>query len=127
MQRNLFARLFKGQAVAEYLRAEVQALRAGELDDLLVYRKGLRKDVDSYTTNIPPHVQAVKKSAAPPPRVVAYVMTSAGPELVTAVQHGLDREHYLERQIRPVAEPVLEALGLDFSQVIGDDRQIALF
>jgi DNA polymerase II len=31
------------------------------------------------------------------------------------------------KQIRPVAEPVLGALGLDFDRVIGDDRQIGLF
>ena len=54
-------------------------------------------------------------------------MTSAGPELHTERQHPLDREHYLEKQIRPVATPVLDALGLDFNRVIGDDRQIALF
>ena len=39
----------------------------------------------------------------------------------------LDREHYVQKQLRPVAEPVLEALQLEFEQVIGDDRQIALF
>ena len=38
----------------------------------------------------------------------------------------LDREHYLD-QLRPVAEPVLAALRLDFDQVVGDDRQLALF
>jgi DNA polymerase elongation subunit (family B) len=38
--------------------------------------------------------------------------------------HPIDREHYVEKQIRPVAEPVLETLGLDFGTVIGDTRQI---
>jgi len=127
VQRSLFNRLFTGDEVADYLRDTVAALRQGELDDLLVYRKGLRKSVDTYTSNVPPHVQAVKKSAAPAPRVVAYVITTAGPELSDEVRHPLDREHYVEKQIRPVATPVLEALGLDFNQVIGDDRQIALF
>lgn len=127
VQRNLFSRLFAGDEVADYLRGTVAALRRGELDDLLVYRKGLRKSVDTYTSNVPPHVQAVKKSAGPAPRVVAYVMTSAGPELSAEVHHPLDREHYVEKQIKPVATPVLEALGLNFNQVIGDDRQIALF
>ncbi len=143
VQRNLFARLFASlpksgqshtQATAEtaaevsaYLKQEVAALRAGQFDDLLVYRKNLRKEVSRYTTNVPPHVQAVKKSTEKPPRVVAYVMTTAGPELVSEIHHPLDREHYVTRQIQPIAEPVLETLGLEFSQVIGDDRQIALF
>ncbi len=127
VQRNLFSRLFAGDEVADYLRETVAALREGALDDLLIYRKGLRKGVDTYTSNVPPHVQAVKKSASPAPRIVAYVITSAGPELSDEAQHPLDREHYVEKQIRPVATPVLEALGLDFNRVIGDDRQIALF
>ena len=29
--------------------------------------------------------------------------------------------------LRPVAEPVLALLGLDFAKVIGDDRQLTLF
>ncbi|MEM9624382.1 MAG: DNA polymerase domain-containing protein, partial [Pseudomonadota bacterium] len=127
VQKNLFARLFHGDEVAQYLHSVVAQLRAGELDDLLVYHKGLRKPVDSYTTNIPPHVQAVKKSSVEPPRLVAYVITEQGPELAAEQRHPLDREHYLQRQVQPVAEPVLEALGLNFNQVIGDDRQIDLF
>ncbi len=127
VQRNLFDRLFKGEEVASYLDQTVARLRAGELDDQLVYRKGLRKAVSSYTTNVPPHVQAVKKSSAPPPRIVSYIVTQQGPELADELKHPIDIEHYVDRQVRPVAEPVLEALGLKFSQVIGDDRQIDLF
>ena len=127
VQRNLFTRLFQGDEVAEFLAGVVRRLRAGELNDLLVYRKGLRKDVESYRTNVPPHVQAVKKSSATPPRVVSYVMTEQGPELAAEQVHRFDIEHYVERQIRPVAEPVLDVLGLEFAKVIGDDRQISLF
>ena len=43
------------------------------------------------------------------------------------MQHPLDHEHYVEKQVRPVAEPVLAALGLDFDRVIGDDRQMDLY
>jgi DNA polymerase elongation subunit (family B) len=46
---------------------------------------------------------------------------------VAALRHEPDREHYVEKQIRPIAEPVLGALGLEFSAVIGDDRQLGLF
>ena len=53
-------------------------------------------------------------------------MTTAGAEPVDNVQHPLDREHYIDKQIKPVAEPVLSTLGLDFERVIGDSRQIDL-
>lgn len=127
IQRHLFELLFEGEEVATYLQRIIKQFRNGELDHLLVYHKGLRKPVSSYVTNVPPHVQAVKQSKSSPPRVVAYVITTAGPQLVAEVNAPLDREHYLEKQIMPVATPVLEALGLSFNQVIGDDRQIALF
>jgi DNA polymerase-2 len=54
-------------------------------------------------------------------------MTTAGPEPTDNVAHPLDREHYVDKQVRPVAEPVLAALGLDFERVIGDSRQIELY
>jgi DNA polymerase II len=43
------------------------------------------------------------------------------------VTHTLDREHYVQKQIKPVAEPVLKALGLDFDQLTGDQRQLDLY
>jgi DNA polymerase-2 len=55
------------------------------------------------------------------------VITTAGPEPVDNIQHGIDREHYVMKQVKPVAEPVLAALGLDFERVIGDSRQIELY
>jgi DNA polymerase II len=127
VQREMYQRLFDDLPLEEYLVDVVAALRRGELDDLLVYRKGLRKPLDSYTANTPPHVAAARKSAAGPGRIVSYVMTTAGPEPLDARSAELDREHYLDRQIRPVAEPVLQSLGLDFDRVIGDDRQLGLF
>ena len=125
VQRELYARLFAGEAVEDYLQGVAADLRQGRLDAKLTYRKGLRKPPAKYTANTPPHVAAARKSATAD-RVVAYVMTVAGPEPLDALANEPDREHYLDRQVRPVAEPVLAALGLDFDQVVGDDRQLAL-
>ena len=126
VQRELYARLFAGEPVDDYLAATVAALRAGELDDKLVYRKGLRKSPAKYTASTPPHVAAARKSRNPG-RVVSYLMTVAGPEPLDALHNEPDREHYLDKQVRPVAEPVLAALGLDFDRAVGDDRQLTLF
>ena len=127
VQRELYQRLFGGAPVEAYLKEVVREVRRGEHDDWLVYRKGLRKSVDEYTANTPPHVVAARKSHDPGARLVVYQMTTAGPEPVDALIHPPDLEHYIDKQIRPVAEPVLGALGLDFDQVIGDDRQLGLF
>jgi DNA polymerase-2 len=127
VQRELYTRLFADEPVEAYLTEVVSRVRAGQLDEQLVYRKGLRKDLASYTASTPPHVVAARKLDGPAPRIIAYVMTEAGPEPVAALHHEPDREHYVDRQIKPVAEPVLGALGLEFARVIGDDRQLGLF
>ncbi|MDE0690993.1 MAG: DNA polymerase II [Gammaproteobacteria bacterium] len=126
VQRGLFARLFAEQPVDAYLAETAARLRRGELDHALTYRKGLRKRVTEYTANTPPHVVAARKSKESA-RVVAYIITTAGPEPLDALEHEPDREHYLQKQLRPVAEPVLAALGLDFERTVGDDRQMVLF
>jgi DNA polymerase II len=131
VQRELYQRLFTDQPVDVYLSDIVKTVRAGELDKLLVYRKSLRKGADAYTATTPPHVAAARKSPQPVgkalgKKVIEYVMTTGGPEPLDNIQHPPDREHYVAKQIRPVAEPVLATLGLDFDTVIGDGRQAEL-
>jgi DNA polymerase-2 len=126
VQRELYQRLFTDQSVDAYLADVVKKVRNGDLDQALVYRKNLRKDADEYTATTPPHVVAARKSTQPPDRLVSYVMTTAGAEPLDNIRHPLDREHYVLKQVKPVAEPVLATLGLEFERVIGDSRQIDL-
>jgi len=127
VQRELFARLFSDRALDDYLRQVVADLRAGRLDDRLVYRKGLRKDPAAYIATTPPHVAAARKLAGKTRGRIAYVMTLAGPEPLRERQSPIDHEHYVDKQVRPVAEPVLALRGLDFARVVGDEHQLSLF
>lgn len=128
IQRELYDRLFREEPVDAYLAGAVKDLRAGDLhQDLLIYRKTLRKDLTEYTSTTPPHVAAARKMSGEPGRVVEYVWTVQGPEPAAERASDLDYEHYVEKQIQPVAEPVLEVLGLEFRKVIGDDKQMELF
>ena len=124
VQRELYQRLFADQPVDVYLADLVKQVRDGKLDESLIYRKNLRKDAEEYTATTPPHVVAARKSTQPLGRSISYFITTAGAEPLDNVRHPLDREHYVEKQVRPVAEPVLATLGLDFEQVIGDSRQL---
>ena len=126
VQRGLYARLFADEPVDEYLIDIVKRVRGGELDDALVYRKNLRKGAEDYTATTPPHVAAARKSKQPLGRLISYVMTTDGPEPTDNIQHPLDLEHYVAKQIKPVAEPVLATLGLDFDLMIGDQRQMQM-
>jgi len=128
VQRELYQRLFTDQPVDVYLADIVKTVRDGAMDKLLVYRKSLRKGAENYTATTPPHVAAARKSprsagGTPGRKVIEYIMTTGGPEPTDNIQHPPDREHYVSKQIRPVAEPVLATLGLDFDTVVGDGRQ----
>ncbi len=127
VQRELYERLFTDRPVDAYLRQVVADLRAGRYDNLLVYRKALRKDLSAYTAITPPHVAAARKMSEPGGRLISYVMTTAGPEPADESQSPLDHEHYVQKQVRPVAEPMLTLLHLNFDKVIGDNRQLELF
>jgi DNA polymerase-2 len=126
VQRELYERLFSSRPVDAYLAEIVAHVRRGELDEELVYHKNLRKETGEYTATTPPHVAAARKSRLALGRSIRYVMTTAGAEPLDNLSHPLDREHYVEKQIKPVAEPVLDTLGLNFERVIGDARQFEL-
>ncbi len=127
VQRELYRRLFEDQDVRAYLGEIVGQVRGGQSDHLLVYRKALRKKLPEYTATTPPHVTAARKLSRPPGRVIEYLMTVRGAEPAEERQSPIDYEHYVQRQVRPVAQPILDLLGLDFAKVIGDDRQLELF
>jgi DNA polymerase-2 len=127
IQREIYLRLFLDRPVEDYLREVVGSLRAGRLDDLLVYRKALRKDLESYVASTPPHVAAARKASGSQGSLVAYVITVNGPEPVDERRSNIDYEHYVQKQVRAVAEPVLAVRKLDFDRIIGDDSQLRLF
>jgi DNA polymerase-2 len=127
VQRELYARLFSDRPVLEYLREVVAELRGGRHDELLVYRKSLRKAPEAYTATTPPHVAAARKIPGKTRGRVAYVVTTDGPEPAEDRRHPIDYEHYVDRQLRAVAEPVLLLLGQDFDDVSGSRKQLSLF
>jgi len=123
-QRELYRRVFLNEPFEAYVRETLERLLAGELDDQLVYRKRLRRPVDEYKRNIPPHVQAAKKLDKPS-RWVNYVITSSGPEPVTEVMPKPDYEHYRERQLAPAADGLLYFLDTSFGGLT--DQQLEFF
>ena len=130
VQRELYSRLFAGDPVEDYLRKMIDEVSAGQRDRQLVYRKALRKEVEEYRA-LPPHVVAARKRGAPAAGelrgVIEYVITIEGPEPVERQENLLDYDHYIERQIRPVAEPVLGILQRDFDEIRRNQRQLELF
>lgn len=129
-QRGLFQRLFHGvgpEEVLAYARDFVRDLKEGRHDEHLVYRKALRKGLDEYTATTPPHVKAARLVEGPVDGLVEYVMTVSGPQPASARTAPVDHTHYVEKQLRPIAEQVLPHLGLSFDEALGEARQMKLF
>jgi DNA polymerase-2 len=122
-QRELLARVFTDKEWRQWMVDLAQSLRAGELDHELVYRKRIRRRLDDYEKNVPPHIQAARKLERPT-REIRYVITSRGAEPVELPHAPLDHEHYLTRQLAPSADCVLPFLGTSFAAVAGAQLQL---
>ncbi len=123
-QRELYRRIFLDLPFEDFVRETLADLLAGKLDQELVYRKRLRRAIDEYTRNVPPHVQAARKLEKPG-RWVRYVITSAGPEPVRNEIPKPDYQHYRERQLAPAANGILHFLDTSFETIT--DAQLAIF
>ncbi|OFI33625.1 DNA polymerase II [Alteromonas lipolytica] len=135
-QQALYARIFNDKPVEDYVAAVIAGIKAGEFDDKLVYTKQLRKPLKEYTKTAPPHVKAARHAddmntqAGKPLRYqrrtkIRYVMTTAGPQVVEYTSQPLDYDHYIDKQIRPIADSILPVIGLDFESLAS--QQLGLF
>jgi DNA polymerase-2 len=130
LQRGALERVFRDEDAMPFVREIVAQLKAGELDEELVYVKRVRKaSVDSYTATTPPHVQAARKAGERAGNIIRYVMTVEGPEPVfpgAPLPEGIDHRHYVEKVLRPIADSILEAVDQSFDEALDQRRQLSL-
>ncbi|MGK0498651.1 MAG: DNA polymerase-2 [Oceanicoccus sp.] len=129
-QMELYRRVFFDQPYQSFIKQTVQQVCDGEHDGDLVYRKRLRRKLDEYQRNIPPHVQAARKAAAAGEKVrrgdwIEYVITVNGAEPLAAQYSQLDYQHYIDRQLAPVADGILHFLDTSLADIT--DQQLGLF
>jgi len=138
-QQGLYERIFRKEPYEDYVRDTVARLLAGDLDAQLVYRKRLRRPLAEYERNVPPHVRAARvadefhQRQGRPAQYrsggwIRYVMLLSGPEPLDVIESmpqpglnvpraGIDYEHYLTRQLEPVADAILPFLGDSFARL----------
>ncbi len=124
-QVELYERIFYNLDVSDWIREVVLKVNKGELDDKLIYRKRLRKGIDEYTKNIPPQVKAARMIDSNE-NVVNYVITKRGPIPIELNHDDIDYQHYIEKQIKPIADSVLNILGESFDSII-QSTQLNIF
>jgi len=122
-QRELFTKFFLKQPLEEYIVKTAERLRRGEFDEELIYKKRVRKALDDYTVNIPPHVQAAKLLNTPV-RAVKYCITKNGPQPIEKMTAPLDYEHYIDSQLKPIADSILECTGTDFDKIVSGQQDL---
>ena len=120
-QVELYNRIFNNAEIENWLREFVKKVKDGEYDDKLVYRKRLRKDVDEYTKNIPQHVKAARMLPGTT-GTVYYVITKRGPIPLELKHSDIDYDHYIEKQMKPIADSVLRLLGESFDSIVQSDQ-----
>jgi len=135
-QQELYQRIFHRQPHQDYIRDYVRRTLSGEWDELLIYRKRLRRPLDDYERNVPPHVRAARVADEYNDRLgrprqyqrggwISYVISVNGPEPLEARQTPIDYDHYVTRQLQPVADAILPFVNDDFSTLVGG--QMGLF
>lgn len=135
-QQELYRRIFHRQPHQAYIRDYVQRTLSGEFDELLIYRKRLRRRLDDYERNVPPHVRAARLADEYNDRLgrprqyqrggwISYVISVNGPEPLEVRRAPIDYDHYVTRQLQPVADAILPFVNDDFSTLVGG--QMGLF
>ncbi|MDH1473293.1 DNA polymerase II [Comamonas thiooxydans] len=134
-QEGLLSRVFQGVPYREFVIEYAHSTLAGKKDDLLIYRKRLRHRLDAYVANVPPQVRAARIADEYNDRVgrprqyqnggwIQYVMTRNGPEPLEIRRSRIDYEHYLAKQIKPIADSILIPLGEDFVTLTSSQQEL---
>ena len=59
--------------------------------------------------------------------LVEYLITTAGPEPIQKITHDIDYEHYIDKQLRPIADGILSFYNQSFDDILKGSSQKTLF
>ncbi|TPE55525.1 DNA polymerase II [Maribrevibacterium harenarium] len=131
-QTELFEHLFHDRDVTEYVKDFVARLHQGEFDHECIYRKQLTKPVSSYIKVIPPHVRVAKQIDLERQRQglepmfeqgrqrVEYFYSLEGAQPFESYENltRIDYDHYINKQLLPIAEGVLALQGIEVMSLL---------
>ncbi|MBA5762633.1 DNA polymerase II [Vibrio sp. 404] len=135
-QQQLYSMVFHSEDPSTYVRQFVEDTLAGRYDDRLVYQKRLRRKLSEYQKNVPPQVRAARMADDINAQLgrplqyqnrgqIEYLITLNGPEPKEYLKSAIDYQHYIDKQLKPVADAILPFIGLDFKTL--SEPQLGLF
>lgn len=125
-QRALLDKVFHNEKIEQFIKEYIKKIKEGKLDSKLVYKKSIRKELVEYTKTTPPHVKAARQLDSLDSNIIQYYITTEGPEPIQKLRHKIDYDHYIKKQIEPIANQVLILLNKDFEEVIKKSKQTTL-
>jgi DNA polymerase-2 len=134
-QRTLYLKIFNDEPVADYIKQMVADTLAGKHDDLLYYRKRLRRKLELYVKNVPPHVRAARladeiyRQQGKPLKYqnkgwIEYLMTTNGPQAKGCQSAALDYQFYIDRQLLAVADAILPFINTSFDEITNSQMNL---
>ncbi|CDH05607.1 DNA polymerase II and 3'-_ 5' exonuclease [Xenorhabdus bovienii str. oregonense] len=135
-QNELYTLIFHQKPYQDYIRDYVANTLAGKFDDRLIYRKQLRRKLSDYQRNVPPHVRAARladeynQQNNRPLQYqnggwISYLITQSGPEPLENQTSLPDYEHYINKQLMPIADAILPFLQDNFMTLLTGQMNIS--
>lgn len=123
-QQELYAMVFAGEPYQAYIQDTVSKVLSGQQNESLVYRKRLRRPVAGYEKSNPPHVKAARHYESHSGEILSrgdriqYLITVNGPEALQYRYSQIDYQHYIDKQLKPIADSILCFLDDSFERLI---------
>lgn len=124
-QYELYLKIFNNEDYEDWIRNFVNNLLSGKVNSDLVYKKRLRKGAEQYTKTLPPHVKSARMINQKR-GTVNYFITKRGPIPTELNPKDFDYQHYIDKQLKPIADSVLILFGKSFD-IIVKSSQLNLF
>ncbi|MEK6915078.1 MAG: DNA polymerase II [Nanoarchaeota archaeon] len=126
-QIELLNKVFHKEDPIQFIKDYIKKIRSGKIDSKLVYRKSIRKNLDKYTKTTPPHVKAARLLDKLESNVIEYFITENGPEPIQKHKSKIDYEHYVKKQITPLADTILHFFNTSVEEITKNFKQKTIF
>ena len=73
------------------------------------------------------NILRTKLKENPIPNIIEYYVTTEGPEPIQELHHKIDYTHYIDKQIKPIADTILSFFDTTFEDVVEGTKQTSLF